>query len=191
MIFKKNIDLWVTRPEIKAMSLEMLCNKRKIDVVSSTIADQVIANEDLAFLIASYLSPLNKNPSRLSVCHKLCIVSKRWQQSFSLVRAQLRFDHLVQHILFANEDDENTLYHKISYIPGCTTEVNAGQTIPLGPREGCLQIERSNSRNACVDACHEYRNFLERDEDSGHEDRPDSRADYYYRAHHESPKTEE
>ena len=167
----------------------MLCNcNSKIDVVSPTIVDEVVANEDLAFLIASYLCPITRNPSRLSVCHKLCIVSKRWHHSFSLVRAQLRYDHLIQH---TNEDDENTLYHKISYIPGCTTEGNAGQTIPLGPREGCLQIQRSNSTKACVDACHEYRHFLERDEDSGREDRPDSRADYYYRAHHESPTTEE
>ena len=128
--------------------------------------------------------PTNRNPHHpLNICHKLCVVSKRWHQAFSLVRAQLRYDHLIAHI--RADDDNEWIYHKLSYIPGCLTE-EAGRTIPLGPREGCLQILRSHTTKTCDDACQEYRTNLLQDP---LRDRVDSRADYYYRAHHEEAET--
>ena len=118
----------------------------------------------------------------------MCTVSKLWHQSFSLVRAQVRYDHILKHI---SSSDKQTVYHKISYIPGCSTEDSKGrQSISLGPKEGLLQIHRSDCSIACESACREYKKNLLDDEDSGVEgDRLDSRADYYYQAYHEQAET--
>ena len=119
-------------------------------------------------------------------------MSKLWHHSFSLVRAQVRYDHILKHIQSSLDKDDDSVYHKISYIPGCSTEDSEGhQSIPLGPKEGLLQIHRSDCSRACESACREYKKQLLDDEDSGVEgvDRLDSRADYYYQAHHEQAET--
>ena len=159
----------------------MLCNKKKAihDAVGDetetthlSVVDEIIRNEDLAFLISSYLDPIDQSPSQL------CIVSKSWHQSFRLVSAQIRYDSILEHI--QQFDDDDWIYHKIIYIPGVTDE--------KVPREGILKIHRSNCIKACDEACREFKRNLLDDEDPG-VDRSDSRPDYYYRCHQEEAET--
>jgi len=149
----------------------------------SSIIDEVVGNEDLAFHISSYLCP-NRNPSRLlNLCLNLIFVSRSWNESFSLVRAQLRWDFLTKHV---RDDEENEwLYHKLCYLPCTSTADNeTGRTIP---REGCLRIFRSHCNKTCDDATKAYQADVQNDHYSG-VNRTDSRPDYYYRAHRETPE---
>ena len=142
--------------------------------------DEVIGNEDLAFLVASYLCP-NRNPSRLlNLCHNLCFVSKQWNEAFSLTRAQLRYDYLIKCL---SEDDDNTLFHKVSFHEGGEKGHFAngvgGRWIP---REGTLTIHRSHCTKTFDVAAKEYRDSRRNDPHS-RSTRRDSRPDYFYRAH--------
>jgi hypothetical protein len=128
--------------------------------------------EDLTFQIALFLVPKRRNPSSMNEwMSNLMFVSKSWYKAFSLVRAQMRHDYLTQQL----SSDDQWLYHKILYIPG--------------PPEGRLRIFRSHVNEACKEALHEYRFHRSQDENAGaSHDRRDSRPDYYFKAHRESPK---
>lgn len=108
-------------------------------------------------------------------------MSKKWNQSFRVIIAQRRWDHLTQSI--ANDEIEEWLYHRLSYIPPGVKEDEAGSI----PREGCIRIFRSHCKKVCDDAMTEYRNNRQKDRYSGF-DRADSRADYFYQAHRETPE---
>jgi hypothetical protein len=75
------------------------------------------------------------------------------------------------------------MYHKLSYMPPGADNDETGSIL----RDGCLRIFRSHCKTVCDDAMTEYRNNLRNDQYSGF-DRADSRADYYYQAHRETPQ---
>ena len=171
----------------------MLCKKKRGESLTKeksacgpqSIIEEVVGNEDLAFLISQYLYPKNRNPSRLhELCHNLCFVSRRWNEAFSLVRAQLRYDYLNHRI---RDDEENGwLYHKLCYIPKTSNDVHVGEAgMCRIPREGCLRIFRSHCTKTMDDAAKEYKRNLRNDHGSG-DNREDSRPDYYYQAHRET-----
>ena len=136
---------------------------------------EVLAVEDLAFHIASYLIP-KRNPSSLQeMMNNLIFVSRHWNRCFSLVKAQLRYDYLIKSI----DSHSQWLYHKIVYVPGPSRDPR-----PL-PAEGCLKIFCSNIKGACKEAMYEYRSNRRNDEHI--DQRIDSRPDYYYKAHQENP----
>lgn len=146
---------------------------------SGSIIDRVIGSEDLAFLVASYVCP-GRAPSRpFDLCHALCRVSRSWRAAFSLVRAQLRWDD----VMALDDEEEDWLYHRLCYVPGAAAD-ETGRALPPA---GCLQVFRSHCANACKDAADIYRNDLQNDQYRG-SDRADSRPDYYYRAHRETPE---
>mmetsp|Transcript_39845 Transcript_39845/g.95877 ORF Transcript_39845/g.95877 Transcript_39845/m.95877 type:complete len:310 (-) Transcript_39845:18-947(-) len=153
----------------------LLCKKRKgvIKPGQMNVINEVIENEDLAFHISSYL---------LHLCNNLCFVSKQWNEAFSLVRAQKRWDYLTHHI--GQDEDKEWLYHKLSYFPGATLSSSLPRTVP---REGCLNLFRSRCSDACDEATKQYKSNIQNDQGSGI-NRSDSRPDYYYRAHRESPE---
>jgi len=108
---------------------------------------EVLAVEDLAFHIASYLIP-KRNPSSLQeMMNNLIFVSRHWNRCFSLVKAQLRYDYLIKSI----DSHSQWLYHKIVYVPGPSRDPR-----PI-PAEGCLKFFCSNIKGACKEAMYEYR----------------------------------
>ena len=102
---------------------------------------------------------------------RLCTVSKKWNQSFCVIIAQRRWDHLTQSI--ANDKIKEWLYHRLSYIPPGVEEDETGSI----PREGCIRIFRSHCKKVCDDAMTEYRNNRQKDQYSG-----------FDRAHREIPE---
>ena len=83
----------------------------------------------------------------------MCLSMHRWGPALCLICSLLdlrRWDHLTQHI---GNDDEEWLYHKLSYFPGGSMQVD-GNAVSF-PREGCLKVYRSNAKNACDAAANE------------------------------------
>ncbi|KAL7528579.1 hypothetical protein ACHAXR_006746 [Thalassiosira sp. AJA248-18] len=108
-------------------------------------------------------------------------VANRWIHP-RMFGAGLRYDYLTKRI--RDDGASEWLYHKLSYIPGGTTGDESGRCIP---REGILRIFRSHCSTTCNNATSEYRSNLQNDQYSG-TNRQDSRPDYYYQAHRESPE---
>lgn len=149
----------------------LLCKKKKEKGKEPPQLPAIVGNEDLVYLISSFLC--SSDPSLL--------VCSRWNRSFSLVRAQRRWDHLTEHIK-ADGNECVWLYHKLCYIPGSTETNENSRRVP---REGYLRIFRSNCNRTCDDAMREYRTNLRNDPVGN--SRVDSRPDYYYRAKRELP----
>ena len=104
----------------------------------------ILSIEDLAFHIATYLVP-KRNPSSLQeMLSNPMFVSRRWYRSFSLVRAQMRYDYLIKQLSVHNESQ--WLYHKIVYLP--STDAGCRSV----PPEGCLRIFRSSVNETCKEA---------------------------------------
>lgn len=134
--------------------------------------DSVVGNQDLAFLVSQFLCP-DRLPN-------LRVVSKTFDKAFSLVIAQNRWDVLTQHI--QQGDDNDWIYHKLSYVAGSSAD-EQGRRIP---REGVLRIFRSHFKTTCDGALRRYRADVQNDENS--DGRLDSRADYFFVAHRETPE---
>lgn len=145
----------------------------------SSSIDSVFGLEDLAFLIALYISP-NRNSSLAS----LCVVSSSWNKAFSLVRAQFRYDDLQRQL--SKGESVGWMYHKLIYIPASEAS-DTSDTQRFIPPEGCLRIFLSNIKKTCDAALTEYRTNQRRDENSSHT-RRDSRPDYFFRTYRESPE---
>lgn len=159
------------------MLLGDLCKKRKDPTPQKlSIVDEIIGNEDLAFLISSYLDQ-NVNENNPCIFNP-CLVSRSWNGAFSLARAQKRYDRLIRHILRDDENSKDWIYHKVSYVHGPTAD-ESGRSIP---REGCVRIFRSQIHRCLKLATMEYRSNRANDQHHAIV-RSDDRPDYYYRSH--------
>mmetsp|Transcript_14445 Transcript_14445/g.29452 ORF Transcript_14445/g.29452 Transcript_14445/m.29452 type:complete len:260 (-) Transcript_14445:286-1065(-) len=86
---------------------------------------------------------MKNNPSEL---HRLCLVSRTWNEVFSLTRAQNRWDNLIDEISIDNA--EGWMYHKVIYRPAILTNTSSRRL----PVEGTLVVHRSNVETACLEA---------------------------------------
>lgn len=170
-----NVNKWKRRlsKERKEFSVEVDLSREEDGATNHFT--EVLIIEDLAFLIATYLVPKRNPCSMQEMMSNLMFVSRNWYKSFSLVRAQMRYDFLVAQVLVDN--DSQGIIHKIQYIP-------QGTGFRSVPPEGCLRIFRSNVNETCKEAMYEYR--TNRNNDESIDQRIDSRPDYYYKAHRET-----
>ena len=141
---------------------------------------KVLAIEDLSFMIVSYLGSDQQLDSTAEVLGSLVRVSRTWNRVFSLVRAQLRWDCITNHLPM---EDGQWLFHKVIYISSPSDSAPGCRSIPP---EGLLRIFRSCVNDACNQAMRDYHSDRSNDE-HGDDERIDSRPDYYYRAHQETP----
>lgn len=111
--------------------------------MTTSLIDNIIGNEDIAFHISSFLCP-QRNPATLTEFYaNECFVAKLWNNAFGLVRAQLRWDFLRTQL--KNDEVNGWLYHKLMYIPkGVSVPIGGGGKDKLIPHEGIIRIFRSH-----------------------------------------------
>lgn len=175
--------------------------------MTTSLIDNIIGNEDIAFHISSFLCP-QRNPATLTEFYaNECFVAKLWNNAFGLVRAQLRWDFLRTQL--KNDEVNGWLYHKLMYIPkGVSVPRGGGGKDKLIPHEGIIRIFRSHVngkmafryipplyhstlttvfviKDTCFQSFKDYRSNRQNDQTHREHNRADSRPDYYYRTYRE------
>ncbi len=73
-------------------------------------------------------------------------MSRTWNKVFSLTRAQVRWDNLIEQI--SSDEAGGWIYHKIVYRPEIL-DITSSRMLPV---EGTLVIHRSNVETTCLEA---------------------------------------